>query len=497
MDEVWLHLDFRKEGHMNHTPPVFIDSCEDEYYFGPESEHHDTWLAGRIDYTSGQQTAIFEYRLNFRPEGLPGGATDYDSGVSLEYPALTPLSSVVRCTEFYGNFDAVYLRDHTVSVLEYNHIHDNRRNGVAGSRSGGIIQTLRTNTFANNMGTEILAWEHVFRQMTNGNNQITDVEDSPGYDHYLLLMVGWDGITPVDVRGNNFTYDDNPERFYPSYEAFIFDEGGGSGDEELLLQAGVAQMNEQQYESAAGTFQQLIETYPATSEARTGLNYLYFIENYTEQDFAALRDYMTSLDVGDNSLMLALIEEIETKTYRDERDYLTAIERLEAIIANPPDEETLLYALIDEAYCYLRLEEGGGLRSAKPQCSVQPQSYEEYQDITRELRKELAQLQRFVEQGNTQTQTPESYSLTVYPNPFNPRTTIHFDLSQSGEVSLKIYDLTGRLVRVLVSETREAGSYSASWYGTDEQNQEMPSGIYILHLETDHHSQSKPLILLK
>jgi hypothetical protein len=68
------------------------------------------------------------------------------------------------------------------------------------------------------------------------------------------------------------------------------------------------------------------------------------------------------------------------------------------------------------------------------------------------------------------------------PNPFNPMTTIRFDLPAAGQVRLAIYDLAGRLVRVLVEGEIPAGSHEAVWDGRDSTGRSAPSGSYLARL---------------
>jgi hypothetical protein len=68
------------------------------------------------------------------------------------------------------------------------------------------------------------------------------------------------------------------------------------------------------------------------------------------------------------------------------------------------------------------------------------------------------------------------------PNPFNPRTTIRFDLPAAGPVRLAIYDVAGRLVRVLVEGEIPAGSHEAVWDGRDQSGRSAPSGSYLARL---------------
>jgi hypothetical protein len=69
-----------------------------------------------------------------------------------------------------------------------------------------------------------------------------------------------------------------------------------------------------------------------------------------------------------------------------------------------------------------------------------------------------------------------------HPNPFNPRTTIRFDLPVAGQAQLSIYDLAGRLVRVLVEGEILAGSHQAVWDGRDASGRSSPSGSYLARL---------------
>lgn len=72
----------------------------------------------------------------------------------------------------------------------------------------------------------------------------------------------------------------------------------------------------------------------------------------------------------------------------------------------------------------------------------------------------------------------------VAPNPFNPRTTVFFDLPQAAEVTLAIHDLRGRLVATLWQGALAGGHHRIDWDGLDAQGHAMPSGIYLARLTT-------------
>lgn len=94
--------------------------------------------------------------------------------------------------------------------------------------------------------------------------------------------------------------------------------------------------------------------------------------------------------------------------------------------------------------------------------------------------------------------TPSNnYLAQNYPNPFNPMTTIAFRLKAPANVSLKIYDSSGRIVRVLVNEKREAARYVEEWNGKDNDGRPVASGIYFYRLAAGDFVQTRKMVLLR
>ena len=88
---------------------------------------------------------------------------------------------------------------------------------------------------------------------------------------------------------------------------------------------------------------------------------------------------------------------------------------------------------------------------------------------------------------------PETYALASnYPNPFNPSTTINFDLKDDGQVSLKVYDIRGAVVSELVQGYRVAGNYSVQF-----RPQNLSSGTYLYVLDTGSFREVKRMVYLK
>ena len=79
-----------------------------------------------------------------------------------------------------------------------------------------------------------------------------------------------------------------------------------------------------------------------------------------------------------------------------------------------------------------------------------------------------------------------------YPNPFNPSTTINFDLPTDGKVSVKLFDMSGKEVAVLVNEVKTAGYYSVNFNASS-----LSSGVYFYNITADNFTATKKMMLLK
>ncbi|MCL1827054.1 MAG: T9SS type A sorting domain-containing protein, partial [Candidatus Cloacimonetes bacterium] len=84
-----------------------------------------------------------------------------------------------------------------------------------------------------------------------------------------------------------------------------------------------------------------------------------------------------------------------------------------------------------------------------------------------------------------------------YPNPFNPATTINYNLKDPSNVKLQIFNIKGQLIQTLVSEYQPAGRYKVVWNGEDNLNKSVASGLYFYRLRTDDVTAVKKMMLLK
>jgi hypothetical protein len=84
-----------------------------------------------------------------------------------------------------------------------------------------------------------------------------------------------------------------------------------------------------------------------------------------------------------------------------------------------------------------------------------------------------------------------------YPNPFNPSTTFRYSLSEQGEVSIRIYNMLGQVVKTVVNQVQTAGYHEVKWDGTNETGSKVSSGIYVYRMEAGRFVETNKLLLLK
>jgi hypothetical protein len=94
---------------------------------------------------------------------------------------------------------------------------------------------------------------------------------------------------------------------------------------------------------------------------------------------------------------------------------------------------------------------------------------------------------------NLSTNVPDEYALYQnYPNPFNPVTKIKFDISKNGFTTLKVYNMLGQEISVLVNENKTAGSYIIDFNAGN-----LPSGTYFYKLISGNYSEIRKMVVIK
>ncbi len=102
-----------------------------------------------------------------------------------------------------------------------------------------------------------------------------------------------------------------------------------------------------------------------------------------------------------------------------------------------------------------------------------------------------------IEDGNNKS-LPETYMLSQnYPNPFNPTTTISYSLPVKSFVTITVYNILGREIRTLISESVDAGHYDIIWDGKAGNGREVSSGIYFYRLDAGSFTDNRKMLMLK
>jgi len=85
----------------------------------------------------------------------------------------------------------------------------------------------------------------------------------------------------------------------------------------------------------------------------------------------------------------------------------------------------------------------------------------------------------------------------AYPNPFNPITSIDYDLPEDGFINITIYSMMGSIVKTLVNGPQTAGNKTVQWSATNDRNEPVSAGLYLYTIQTGELRQTKKMILLK
>ena len=99
--------------------------------------------------------------------------------------------------------------------------------------------------------------------------------------------------------------------------------------------------------------------------------------------------------------------------------------------------------------------------------------------------------------NSEQKSIPTDFALYPnFPNPFNPETTISFDVPEPSQIKITIYNRLGQKVRTLLDGTKAAGHYQINWNGTDDFGNKVSSGVYFYQLETEKYTATRKMIFI-
>ncbi|MEO0226771.1 MAG: FlgD immunoglobulin-like domain containing protein [candidate division WOR-3 bacterium] len=101
-----------------------------------------------------------------------------------------------------------------------------------------------------------------------------------------------------------------------------------------------------------------------------------------------------------------------------------------------------------------------------------------------------------IEEGEAWKVNDERFKLEVFPNPFYSSVQIKYALEKSSGVTLKIYNVAGECVKILMNAKQNAGVYEINWDGRDDKKRKLPKGIYFLRMETETYITTEKMVLL-
>lgn len=123
-------------------------------------------------------------------------------------------------------------------------------------------------------------------------------------------------------------------------------------------------------------------------------------------------------------------------------------------------------------------------------------------DGTRKEHGPISATPQITDIGQDETVLPNSFVLYQnFPNPFNPSTTIAFDIpllsTNETTVNISVYNILGQKINELLAGTLQAGRYSLKWDGRDQSGKNVPAGLYIYEINTPNYIESKKMMYLK
>ena len=107
-------------------------------------------------------------------------------------------------------------------------------------------------------------------------------------------------------------------------------------------------------------------------------------------------------------------------------------------------------------------------------------------------------LRTSLEDDSDDIKEPEVFSMQpIYPNPFNPSTTISYEVAKRGPVKVTIYNVKGEMVKVLLDRVQESGNHSIVWDGSGSNGFKVSSGIYFCSVRANGSVKTRKLVLLR
>lgn len=283
-------------------------------------------------------------------------------------------------------------------------------------------------------------------------------------------------------------------------------------DEEKLFQQALDAGYRGEYEQARSILQTLIENNSGSKFTPLAILMYYEFNRMELRDGNSGRtnetiegelvDFLTNLENRDKAdslrpfgLKLSAREAGFSRDFKRMSDYHTLI------MQDYPNSVHELTSLYDKIAYYVEIERD--LENAKVLLARMIDAYPKdkltaFARILAGEDVELDELEKRNEAGPAEDQLPTQISLgPAFPNPFNPSTTISYQIPGAGRVRLRLYDMLGQLVTTLVDREVAAGKHSVVWDGRNERGEFVATGVYLYRMEVASVVRTKKLVLAR
>ena len=313
--------------------------------------------------------------------------------------------------------------------------------------------------------------------------------------YLFFLLDAYNGSLPV----GNLTIDrSNPSRFWRHLSNYAFHPNQPSSA--ALFDLAVTALFNRDYSDAQSILEGIVTLYPNTTVARHALAFLPTLNNLNNSRSGERFSYLDGID---HANLQDTVREIKALSMLDDGNYYEAYQLYETIRRNASDRVEQLFAEKSQAYSYFRMAEAGSY-SLPANARRTPISFEEFREMQEEIMEEIIIAAREARLKEIDDLEPEElaeeelvFGSSIFPNPFNPETTISFTLPTNSEVSIVVYNVRGQRVRTLVDETLARGHHSVVWDGTNDFGRSVGSGIYLYRIVANENMQIRRMMMLK
>lgn len=414
--------------------------------------------------------------------------------------------------EIYNNTMSGILIYNSTASISSNYIHNNKygirlndNSNIALYGNPGATNYDDVNYITDNDSYEVYASTGSFPWSFHYNAIIDEDNQGNPDDPMVYYEPSSNGSLLKDVKyncwGNNFNAS---EDLYPS--GYIVNPtwcpgngGGGNKSVEIaqqLFETGLTHFDSLEYSDAKTMFDSVINNYPHTQYAEASLKELFSLEQFINNDYAALKQfYQTNDSVQTDTTLSKLADFLSNKCEIKIENWQTAIDHYIDIIDNPESTEDSIFAVIDLGYTYLLMNSDSTNSKSVTAGNHQylfPKSEEEYRKNTNYL---LSLLPIKHKKNNKPLITSDNSGILSqnHPNPFGNETEINYTLNSEADIVFEVYNYTGQLLNSWNLGNKKEGSHTFKLNASNMKN-----GIYFYTIKINgKKKETKKMLIMR